>query len=255
MCKKKVIVPGMLVTGIMYMAVSGLLILLASSLAGNDQATLAYESKNIAQSVWLTLVAILLCPLACIGPLATREHNKFCLLIYFITTVVILCIMWGVAGSLSGFSNLVEEDRSVLKCLTYEREDDPFGENEWIAEYPEYRTPTCERIFTDHTMTKIRDLWVHLHDTALNDELSDSKRWNTFMTKLQSGEIAGGACCGFLRPGFCEGFSGEECFEEAQVKVEGEVYYPKNAICNQGRGGCIFDKPLGICACKSTIDL
>ena len=250
MCKRAVIVPGMLVTGLMYLAVSALLFLLASSAAGNDEATLAFNGANISQAVWLVLVAIIMCPLGFIGPYAAREHNKFCLGLFFLITLTILFIMWGVVGSMSAFSNLPEDDQGVLKCLTYEREDDPFDENEWIAEWPEHRTPTCQRIFEDAFMIRLRGLWVHLHDIALNDKLVDSKKWNTFMAKLQSGEVGGGACCGFSRPGFCTGHAMDECFEDAVVKNKGETYYIKNTICNQGKGGCIFDKPLGICACE-----
>ena len=250
MCKRHVIVPGMLVTGIMYLAVAGLLLLIASALSNNAQATLAFDGANIGQSVWLVLVSIAMFPLGCIAPYAAREHNKFCLGLFFLITMTILFIMWGCAGTLSAFSNLPEDDTSVLKCLSYAREEDPFGENDWIAEWPDHRTPTCQRIFEDPFMIRLRGLWVHLHDTSLNDKLVDSKRWNTFMTKLQSGEINGGACCGFLRPAYCTGHTGEECFDEAIAKNKGERYYVKNVICNQGGGGCIFDKPLGICACK-----
>jgi hypothetical protein len=240
----------MLITGLMYFAVSALLCLLASSAARNGEATLAFSGANISQAVWLVLVAIAMCPLGFVAPYAAREHNKFCLGLFFLITMVILFIMWGVADSMSAFSNLPEDDQGVLKCLTYEREEDPFGENEWIAEWPDHRTPTCQRVFEDSFMIRLRSLWVYLHDVSLNDKLADSKKWNTFMTKLQTGEVNGGTCCGFSRPGFCTGHAGEECFEDALVKNKGETYYIKNVICNQGRGGCIFDKPLGICACE-----
>jgi hypothetical protein len=57
----------MLVIGILYIAVSGLLVLISLGLAGNEEATTAFGGANISSAVWLLLVAALMCPLSVTG--------------------------------------------------------------------------------------------------------------------------------------------------------------------------------------------
>ena len=69
----------MFVVGLLYLVVSALLFLVSSDLAGNAEATIAFDGANISSAVWLVLIAILMCPLSITGAYGAREHNKFCL--------------------------------------------------------------------------------------------------------------------------------------------------------------------------------
>lgn len=255
----------MLVVGLLYMAVSGFLVLVSFGLAGNDQATIAFEGANIAAAVWLLLIAALMCPLSITGAYGAREHNKFCLFSFCTVTLVLIFTMWGVAGTLERLSWLPIEEKEVLRCLSYGLVGEPAPENTTLSdlannnrtmllapspsevETDEDAVDPCILFASDPYVRRLRDLWVHLHDRAFDIEDKESKIWNTFLVKMQKGSIAGYPCCGFFRPGSCSNLTGASC-SGANQKVEEDIYYEATQICSQGRGGCRYDKPMGICA-------
>ena len=250
MCKRSLIGPIMLVIGLLYILISSLLVLVSVNLAGNDEATVAFNGANIAAAVWLLLIAALMCPLSITGAYGARKHNKFCLCSFCSLTLVLLFTMWGVAGTLERLSFIPIPEADALVCLTSGHVGGPNGTatNLTATTLPngEEEDP-CTALFSDEYIDRLRKLWIILHDRAQDQSQADSKKWNTFMVKLQKGEIAGFPCCGFLRPAHCTGLSGETCNDAVQEDSQ-HVYYTKTQICNQGNGGCKFDKPMGICA-------
>lgn len=273
MCKMKIIGPVMLVIGILYILVSSLLFLISLNLAWNDEATIAFDSANVGSAVWLILVAILMCPLSITGAIGAREHNKFCLCSFCGLTLILLFTMWGVAGTLERLSYFPITDEEALVCLTsglvsgtngtteikvvlppavvlpptaqpknngtsvtydpyYERYPSTFDEKDEEILHP------CKSFFADEYITRLRNLWVILHDRAQDQLQEDSKKWNTFMVKLQKGQIAAYPCCGFSRPAHCTGLTGEECSNKDQDEKT-HTYYQSTQVCSQGNGGCV----------------
>lgn len=55
------------------------------------------------------------------------------------------------------------------------------------------------------------------------------------------------SCCGFSRPAHCTTHAGGVCSGSTQIDPT-QIYYEATQICSQGKGGCRFDKPMGICA-------
>jgi hypothetical protein len=277
MCRKEVIGPAMLVIGLLYIAVSALLVLTSFGLAGNDEATTAFGGANISAAVWLLLIATLMCPLSVTGAYGARTHNKFCLFSFCTLTLVVIFTMWGVAGSLQRLSYLPVEDEEALRCLSFglvggknmttatasggtaagaagNQNNGTTTTLNAAAPSPSSSSSTtnnyddpCFVYFSNDYVSRLRDLWVTLHDRALDSTQEDSKKWNTFMNNMQKGTIAGFPCCGFSRPAHCTTDSGATCSGSLQVNPK-EKYFEATQICSQGRGGCRFDKPMGICA-------
>ena len=260
MCKRQVIGPAMFVVGLLYLVVSALLFLVSSDLAGNAEATIAFDGANISSAVWLVLIAILMCPLSITGAYGAREHNKFCLCSFCTLTLVVIFTMWGVAGSLERMSVILDEKgvpiskEDTLRCLTSGLVGGPnittaststasssSSSNTTtapVAPPPKIDNTVCTQMSSNAYVGRLRTLWVLLHDTAQDQLHKDSKIWNTFMVKLQKGTINGIPCCGFLRPAHCSGDSGETCSTQIQKNPE-HTYYEKTQICNQGYGGCV----------------
>ena len=255
----------MLVIGLLYIAVSGFLVLVSVGLAGNTEATIAFDGANIASAVWLLMIAALMCPLSVTGAFGAREHNKFCLFSFCTMTLVLIFTMWGVAGTLQRLSWLPIEDEEALRCLSYGLVGGPIPDNVTLSDLPRNGTTTlvpspaeeeeedvdavdpCHLLASDPYIKRLRSLWVLLHDRAFDMEDEESKIWNTFLVKMQKGAIAGYPCCGYFRPGSCTNMTGATCFGATQ-KVKEDIYYEATQICSQGEGGCRYDKPMGICA-------
>jgi|TARA_B110000208_G_scaffold120393_1_gene147063 hypothetical protein len=239
-CDKTAIVPALMFIGMLYMICSAVLIFLAISLASNNEASIGFGSEevgtvpgNIGASVTCVFIAMIMCPLSVLGAYSARAHNKFLLLIYCGVSVFLMLTLSSTAADLLSLSNLPVNDESQFLCLKYIRtgvEDD-----------------VCEEYLSDVKVSRLRTLWVTLHDRGQNISFPNYKEWNTFMVKMQKGQVAGIGCCGFLRPSHCTGNSTEVCDPSVQSDPT-EIHYETTDICNQGAGGCKFDKPMGICA-------
>ena len=240
-CDKTAIVPALMVIAIFYMICSGVLIFLAVTLASNGEASIAFGGDesgvipgNIGASVTMIFIAFIMCPLAVLGAYSARAHNKFLLVVYCTGSVFLMSTLNATGGSLLRLSDLPVQNDAQLACLKYTRDESVDNE-------------LCETFFTHYKVERLRSLWVELHDRGVNMSFPDYKVWNTFMVKMQKGEVTGVACCGFGRPSHCTGNMSETCDLAIQNNPE-ETHYEATPICTQGAGGCKFDKPMGICA-------
>jgi hypothetical protein len=246
-CDKTAIVPALMVVAIFYMISSAMLIFLAVTLASNAEASIAFGGDepgvipgNISASVTMVFMALIMCPLAVLGAYSARAHNKFLLVVYCVGCVFLMLTLNTTGGALLRLSNIPVESDMQLECLKYTREE-------------EVDDAVCENFFSQQKVNRLRTLWVELHDRGINMSYPDYKIWNTFLVKMQKGEVTGVACCGFGRPSHCTGNMSETC-DWVKQGTPGETHYEATDICTQGAGGCKFDKPMGICAYEKMLD-
>jgi hypothetical protein len=231
-CDKTAIVPAIMVIAMFYMISAALLVFLAVTLASNNEASMVYGSEdvgvvpgNISASIQMIFMALIMCPLACLGAYSARSHNKFLLVVYCGASVFLMLTLNATGGGLLALSNLPMSDATQTKCLKFAREDDVSDQ-------------VCGEFFASKNVEYLRALWVNLHDRGMNRSNPEYKEITTFMVKMQKGEVTGGSCCGFGRPAHCSGNSTETC-DLAVQSVTTETNYEETSICTQGAGGCV----------------
>ena len=244
-CDKTAIVPAIICMGILYVVVAGICIFLSILLMQNEEATTAFGGEtdgvtpgNLQASTTLIFIAIIMFPLAFVGAYGARAHNKFLLIGYCGAAVFLMMTIYQCGTALLHLSDVPFSDADQSRCLANVRKD--------------VDDALCKEYFIHEKVKYLRQLWFKLHVIASNQSHPASKVWNTFFIKLQKGDIVGGTCCGFQRPNHCVGLSGETCDMTIQENPD-EVFYKETEICMQGLGGCRFDLPLGICACRLLI--
>lgn len=235
MCDKGMIVPAMLIFGVVYNLLAAILFLLGLSLGGNERATEAFAGVNVQAANTLIFISFILVPLSCIGAYGARAHNKFCLSGYLAVTILIMMTLWGVGTTLLTAASSDFSDDEQYKCLHYQRPDDTVDDE------------LCLRYFRDGLVQRLRTMWLSMHQLVVEN----NKEIKTLLVKMQQGRVSGPMCCGFLRPGYCVGESGETCGMEGLLEAPERMYEP-TIVCRTGEdtpeaGGCKFDFPIGVC--------
>jgi hypothetical protein len=239
-CDKTGIVPALMFIGMLYMVCAAVLIFLAVTLASNTEASIAFGANepgvlpgNIGASITCVFLATIMCPLSVLGAYSARAHNKFLLVVYCGVSVFLMMTLSTTGASLINLSDISVRDKDQFLCIKYVRTG--------------VEDSVCEEYLSNIKVARMRSLWVELHDRGQNMSFPNYKEWNTFMVKMQKGQVAGIGCCGFQRPSYCTGNSTETCDPAVQDDPI-EHHYESTAICSQGQGGCKYDKPMGICA-------